>query len=467
MGTSQTPTNTRGQWGSGLVFIFAAAGSAVGLGNIWRFPISVADGGGGLFLLLYVICILAIGLPVMLAEMVIGRAGQKNPVGAMKRLKPGTPWYLFGLLSVVTGVVITSFYSVVAGWAGIYLVEALKGTFTKPVEEGTAAFFTQTTSHTSSVMLAHFLFMGVTAGIVALGVKRGIEGMIKFAMPLFLLLLLALMLRSLTLSGSLDGLHYYLVPRFAGLEGADFLRALGQAFFSLGVGMGAIIAYGSYLRKQEHLPNAAASVVGLDTIIALLAGLIIFPALFTVMAAAEVEQLEGGAGLIFVVLSGIFHELPMSWLFSVLFFALLLVAALTSSVSLLEAGTSYLIDERGYSRPKAALNIGAGAFLLGVPSLLSLADTSFFHESGMFGWGFSFFSLLDDFYVTIALPLAGLGISLFVGWGWGIDNALKDIQQGTSRAFTLQRTWCLMIRYVAPIAIFVVLLYNLFESFNG
>ncbi|MCC5789129.1 MAG: sodium-dependent transporter [Opitutales bacterium] len=467
MPADQTPENSRGHWGSGLVFIFAAAGSAIGLGNIWRFPISVADGGGGLFLLLYIICILAIGLPVMLAEMVIGRAGQKNPVGAMKRLKPGTNWYLFGLLSVVTGAVITSFYSVVAGWAGIYLFASFAGTFTEPVKEGTAAFFDRTTANVPVVLLAHFLFIGLTAVIVALGIKRGIEGMIKFAMPLFLLLLLALMFRSLTLSGSLDGLQYYLVPRFSDWDSSYFLLALGQAFFSLGLGMGAIITYGSYLRQKENLPNAAVSVVGLDTLIAVLAGLIIFPALFTVMAVAEVEQLDGGAGLIFVVLSGIFHELPMSWLFSVLFFALLLVAALTSSVSLLEAATAYLIDEKGMSRPQAACAIALGAFLLGIPSLLSQVDTSFFHASGMFGWGFSFFSLLDNIYVTIALPVAGLGISLFVGWGWGIENALKDLQQGRPSAFPWQRIWCFMIRYVAPIAILVVLVYNVFEFFNG
>ena len=457
-----TPSS-RGQWGSGFVFILAAAGSAIGLGNIWRFPMSVADGGGGAFLLIYLACIFAVGLPVMLAEMVIGRAGEKNPVGAMKHLKPGTPWYLIGALGVITGVIIISFYSVIAGWAGLYFVEALRGSFVNELEDA-GAFFGGIISDTGSVLVAHFIFMAVTSVIVAFGIRHGIELMVKIAMPLFFILLLVLIFRAITLPGSAEGLAFYLKPDWSTVNAGTFLGALGQAFFSLSLGMGAIITYGSYLQKKENLPTSSGSVVGLDTLIAILAGLIIFPALFSVLSLSQVEETGGGPGLIFIALPNIFHALPMSWLFSVLFFALLLVAALTSAVSLLEVGCSYFVDEKKWSRPKVALGIGVFAFLLGIPSALSLVEGNFFSTLG--GLGISFLDLAADIYMDFALLLGGLGIALFVGWGWGLKNALAEIRHSTP-TFILQNTWCFMIRYIAPIAIIIILLYNIYSLFTG
>lgn len=442
----------RGNWGSRLAFILAAAGSAIGLGNIWRFPMVTAEGGGGAFVLVYIFCVALVGLPVMLAEMVVGRAGEKNPIGAFRHLAPGTRWHWIGGLGVVTAFVVLSFYSVIAGWTVYYVVSATAGTFAESID--TAEFFGEMVVDPGKVFLYHGLFMVVTTLIVAGGIRTGIERTIKVAMPILAVVLLVLLVQAVTLPGAGEGLAYYLTPKLSAITPQVVLQALAQAFFSLSLGMGAIITYGSYLQKQEDLPSSAVYVAIADTSIALLAGFIIFPALFF----AGLSPDEGGPGLIFMVLPQVFAQLPWApWggiLFGSAFFLLLAVAALTSAISLMEVVAAYLIDERHWSRKKAALTIGLTAFLVGLPSALSMGAVGWL--GNLPGIGMSLLDLLSGPFMDFALVIGALGLSLFVGWKWGLAKALAEIREG-SPGFRLAPVWTILIRYVAPLAIAVIL----------
>lgn len=438
------PNSKRGHWGSGLAFILAAAGSAIGLGNIWRFPISVSEGGGGAFLLIYLLCVAVVALPVMLAEMVVGRAGEKNPVGAMQHLRPKSPWFLFGALGVLSGVIILSFYSVIAGWTIYYIIEAARGTFQPGID--TEALFEEMASSGGIELLFHACFMILTIVVVAAGVRKGIERTVKILMPIFFLLLVLLMIRAVTLPGAAEGVAFYLKPDFSKLTAEVWVMAIGQAFFSLSLGMGAMITYGSYLTKRENLPASAACVAGADTLIAILAGLIIFPAIFF----AGMSSVGGGPALVFITLPQIFAQMPWAphggTLFGVAFFILLAVAALTSAISLLEVVVAHMVDDWKWKRRKAAWMVGAGIYVVGIPSALSLGAVPAL--SGFLG--------MMDGIANYTLVIGGLGLALFVGWGWGLKQALAEIQQGTPE-FRLAKMWGVFIRYVAPIAIVLIL----------
>ena len=328
---------SRGAFGSRLGFILAAAGSAVGLGNIWRFPYAVGDGGGGAFVLVYLIFVVLIGVPVLLAELSLGRSTRANPVGAFKKICPGTLWPYVGGLGVATGFGVLAFYSVVAGWTLSYLGRALTGTFSSDftVEASGKLFGTIISDPVESLAMVA-VFLALTAFVVRGGVSGGIERAAKILMPLFVVVLLALAARSLTLPNAGAGVKFLLDPDFSKLSANSVMFALGQALFSLSLGMGAMITYGSYLKKDENLPSAGVSVAIADTSIALLAGLIIFPALFSVGA-----ESTKGPGLVFVALPGIFPTMPAGAVFAVAFYLLLAVAALTSTVSLLEVVVAY------------------------------------------------------------------------------------------------------------------------------
>lgn len=442
--------NDRGNWGSRLTFILAAAGSAIGLGNIWRFPVSVSEGGGGAFLIVYLFCVLVVALPVMLAEMVVGRAGEKNPVGAMKHLRPRTPWFLVGTLGVVTGIIILSFYSVIAGWTIYYMIEAARGTF-QP-ETDTAAVFENMASNAGIELLFHAVFMVLTIVVVGAGVRKGIERTVKILMPLFFLLLLVLVFRAVTLPGAAEGIAFYLRPDFSKLTGQVWLAALGQAFFSLSLGMGAIITYGSYLAKKENLPLSAACVAGADTLIAVLAGLIIFPTIFF----AGMVPGSGGPSLVFITLPTIFAQMPWApWggmLFGVAFFVLLGVAALTSAISLLEVVVAHMVDDWHWNRRKAAWLTGGLIYLIGIPSALSLGAVPALG---------GFLGMMDNI-AKYTLVIGGLGLALFVGWGWGLGHALEEIRKGTPE-FRLAKVWSVLIRYAAPACIAVILIHQIIQ----
>ena len=461
MSTSTMTSATRGTWGSRLAFILAVAGSAIGLGNIWRFPIVTAEGGGGAFVLIYLLCAAFVGLPVMLAEMVVGRAGERNPVGAIKHLGNGTKWRWVGGLGVVTAFIVLSFYSVIAGWTIHYMFSAGVGKFTETLD--TDAYFIEMVADPGKEMLYHGIFMIAVILTVAAGIRNGIERTIKVTMPILGVVLLVLLIRSLTLPGAFEGLAYYLTPDFSKVTANTVLQALAQAFFSLSLGMGAIITYGSYLQKDESLPSSAGYVVMLDSAVALLAGCIIFPALVY----ANLPLDEGGPGLMFQVLPQVLVQLPWApWggiLFGTIFFLLLAIAAFTSAISLLEVPVSYLVDEKNWKRKKATWFVGGGAFLIGIPSALSLGAVGWLTE--LPGFEMSLIDLLSGPFMDGALVIGALGLSLFVGWKWGLQRALTEIRQG-SPDFKLSAIWAFSIRYVAPIAIVSILTFQLYSIFT-
>ena len=442
----------RDTWGSKAAFVLAAAGSAIGLGNIWGFPTVAGQNGGAAFLLIYLVAVALIGAPVMLAELIVGRKTQRNPVGAFKELAPGSFWVVVGGLGVLTGIIILSFYSVIAGWTLSYIFKTLAGTFQAGVD--TEAIYNELAGSAVPAISWHLLFIIITIYVVLGGVRDGIERWTKVLMPILFALLVLLAIRAVTLSGADAGLSFYLKPDFSKVTGAVVLSAIGQAFFSLSLGMGAMITYGSYVSKRDDLVSSAAWVTFADTTIAILAGLIIFPTLFH----AGLEPGAGGPGMVFVVLTSLLSSIPPApyggVIFGTDFFMLLGIAALTSSVSLLEVVTSWAVDERGMSRRTAAITLGLIAFLIGIPSALANGAVSWLTE--LPGVGMDFLSFLFMLFGQYSLVIGALLISLFVGWVWGVKAAGEEVRVNDGE-FPLGRTWAFLIRFVAPSAIVAIL----------
>jgi neurotransmitter:Na+ symporter, NSS family len=353
--------NQRDGFTSKFGVIAAAAGSAVGLGNIWRFPYVTGENGGGAFLLMYLIFIVAIGIPVILSEFVIGRRAQSNALGSFRILSPGTPWWLIGLMGIVAAFVILSFYSTVAGWTLEYIYQAFAGGFHNKTTEMLSNDFAEFTSDSYRPLVWQMIFMALTAFVVLAGVQKGIEKYTKILMPLLIVLILAVCIRSVSLPGASEGLRFLFYPDFSKITGQSVLLALGQAAFSLSIGMGALITYGSYIRKDTPLLSTSIQVATADTIIAVLSGVMIFPALF-----ALGESPAGGPGLVFVTLPKLFEAMPGGAIFAVVFFILLSVAALTSTISVLEVVVAFMKDELKMTRKKATLISTLSISVLGV-----------------------------------------------------------------------------------------------------
>ncbi|TEU07697.1 MAG: sodium-dependent transporter [Candidatus Aminicenantes bacterium] len=437
---------TRGIWGSKVAFIFAATGSAIGLGNIWRFPTVVSQNGGAVFVLVYILAVAFIGFTVMLAELTLGRHSQRNPVGAIDHIKPGSPWKFIGYLGILTGVFILSFYAVVAGWAAGYVFKAVSGAFQGELTaEMSNQIFTDFSSDPLQVFIFFALMMGLTIFIISKGVKKGIEKWTKILMPALFLLIVLLAVRALTLPGAGQGLSFYLNPDFSKLNGTVILFAVGQAFFSLSLGMGTMITYGSYISKSDNLVSSAGWVSFADTFVALLAGLIIFPTLVSFGQPVDV----GGEGLAFQIFPLILSKLPGGYIFGILFFTLLTVAALTSTISLLEVPVSYLVDEKNWSRKKAVWVIGIFTFILGIPSALSTGAVEFFTK-------IKFLGFIAFAFGNISLAVGALFICVFVGYIWGWKKAIKEIASGNPR-FRLRFIWVFSLMFLTPIAILFIL----------
>jgi NSS family neurotransmitter:Na+ symporter len=443
----------RDTWGSKAAFILAAAGSAIGLGNIWGFPTVAGQNGGAAFLAIYLVAVAFIGAPVMLAELIVGRKTGRNPVGAFKALAPRTAWVFVGALGVFTGLAILSFYSVIAGWTMSYIFKSAIGTFGPDAD--TAAIFAEVAGNPIRAIGWHLGFMALTIYVVLGGVRDGIERWTKVLMPVLFVLLVALAVRAVTLSGAAEGLEFYFKPDFSKVTGVVVLAAIGQAFFSLSLGMGAMITYGSYVSKRDDLVSSAAWITAFDTSIAILAGLIIFPTLFH----AGLEPGVGGPGMVFVVLTSLLSSIPPApWggiVFGTGFFMLLGIAALTSSVSLLEVPTSWAVDERGWSRKRAALMLGSIAFLLGIPS--ALANGAVPWLTSLPGIGTDFLTFLFTLFGQYSLVIGALLISLFVGWVWGVRAAGEEVEVNDGK-FPLGRLWAFLIRFICPIAITAILI---------
>ena len=440
----------RGKWSSNIGFILAAAGSAIGIGNIWRFPYMTGKYGGALFLFVYLAAVILLGLPVLIAEIALGRSTGKNPVGTFKELCPKTPWKLVGYLGVLTGVMILSYYSLISGWTLGYFFKAISGELKNVSTSTTPGIFNVFVQNfwLQTLLLAAFLF--ITGYIVTRGIANGIEKACKILMPVLAVIMLVLLARSLTLPGAGKGLEFYLKPDFSKLSPRMIIDAMGQAFFSLSIGMGAMITYGSYLKKGKSIPASAAWVAILDTVTAVMAGFIIFPALLSYGM-----NPAGGHPLVFHILPVIFDQMPLGSIFGILFFLLLGLAALTSMVSLLEVVVAYCIDELKWSRVKSVLAAGTFSFLIGIPSVLSFCGTKFFQKLPLLD--ISFFEMMDFVWGSLALSVGALFICIFAGYVWKNAAALKEIGQGAEK-FRYGRYWTLSVRYFCPVLILLILL---------
>lgn len=437
----------RGTWGTRTGFILAAAGSAVGLGNIWGFPTRVGQGGGAAFVLVYLVCIALICLPIMIAEIAIGRRAQQSPVRSFALLRPGTRWWLVGGLGVLAGAGILSFYSVIAGWTVAYAWFSLTGRLVGD-QQAIGTFFADFTSNALVSVGLALLILVATALVLLGGVRSGIERVTKTLMPALIGLLILLAGRALTLPGAAEGLTYYLSPDLSSLlDVSVYNSALGQAFFSLSLGMGAILTYGSYLDKRAGIATAALWVVALDTSIALLAGVIIFPSGFSIPG---FDPSTSGPGLIFTVLPRLFGTLPGGHLFGAAFFILLTMAALTSTISLLEVPVAHFVDAHGWSRRRAVLTVTFGVFLLAIPSALGNGAVPVL--TSLPGISMDFLTLMATVWNDFALPIGGFLTALFVGWAWRTDGALKELRLNNAW-FPFPSAWAFLIRWVCPVGI--------------
>jgi len=416
-------SNNREQWGSKLGFILAASGSAVGIGNIWKFPSMAGQNGGGAFTIVYLACILIVGLSIVVAEFVIGRKTQLSPVGAFEQLAPNTNWKWVGYLGVAAAFVILSFYGVVGGWILKYVIDSLSGGFAAVSgnTEAAGSVFNSFITSTFSPLIYQIIFMGFCIFVILKGVKGGIEKWSKIMMPLIVILLGALAIRGITLEGGMAGISFLFNPRFEDLTASSIVLALGHSFFTVSLGMGTMITYGSYLNKKQNLVTSALWVIFLDTAIAMLAGVAIFTTVFA-LGANPAE----GPGLIFVILPSIFPQIAGGTVWGTMFFLLLFMAALTSAISILEVVTAYFIDHKGWSRKKATIQFGSIITIVGIFCSLSLGGG--INITGFLGM--SFFDFMDYLSAKYMLPIGGMLTAIFILRKWGLPNYISEMKIG-------------------------------------
>ncbi len=448
-----TTTSIHGMWSSRLAFILAATGSAVGLGNIWRFPYTAGEYGGGAFVLVYLLCVASIGIPIMMAEIMLGRRGRQSPINTMRMLaqREGAhgAWQLLGWMGIVSGFLILSFYSVIAGWTMAYVFRAGAGLFDGIGGEAADAMFSQLIADPERLLAWHTIFMVMTVLVVARGVAGGLEKAVRVLMPTLFALLVVMVLYAAKAGDFAAGFAYMFEPDFDRLSdraGEAILSAMGQAFFSLSLGMGAIMIYGSYLNSHDSIAGNTIIIAGMDTLVALLAGLAIFPIVF-----ANGLEPGSGPGLIFQTLPIAFGKMPGGPFFGALFFILLVFAAWTSAISLLEPMVAWLVEHLGFSRVRASILAGGAVWLLGIACLLSLNEWSGFT---LFGKGI--LDLFDYLTANVLLPLGGVLIAVFAGWVLSSSDSEDELRLGNPRAYVL---WRGLTRYVAPAAVVLVFIH--------
>lgn len=444
-------TGTRESFGSRFGVIAATVGSAIGLGNIWRFPYVAGENGGGAFLIIYLLLIVIIGIPVMLSEFVIGRAAQKNAVGTFRKLAPGKHWYLVGIMGVAAAFMILAFYSAVAGWTLEYIYQSLINGFSGKSSEELKTMFAEFHGSSFRPVLWFFVFMGMTAVIIFSGVKNGIEKSTKILMPLLFVILLILIVRSLTLPGAFEGLKFLFKPDFSKIDASTVLTALGQSFFSLSVGMGTLITYASYMPKNNRLGSTAVTVAFTDLFIAILAGVAIFPAVFAFGITPE-----AGTGLVFIALPNIFQQMAGGYFFSLIFFVLLAVAALTSTISLLEVIVAFFTEELGLKRKSATWTATAIVSVFGVMAALSGGLLS-----GVQLFGMNVFNLLEFTSANVLLPLGGIFIVIFVAWFYGREKIQQEVSNGGKLKVYYLPFFMFVIRFLAPLCIAFIFLQSI------
>lgn len=437
-----------GHWSSRMAFILAVTGSAVGLGNVWKFPYIAGENGGGAFVIVYLLCVFLIGMPVMMSEILIGRRGRRNPVATMALLGEeegrSRHWRLVGGMGVVAGILILSYYSVIAGWTLAYILKSVTGAFVDATAAAVGVAFDGFIGDWRAVALAHTVFMGLTTLVVARGVERGLEQAVRFMVPALLVLMLVLLGYSMSSGYFGAGMAFMFTPDFSALSWDSVLAAMGQAFFTLSIGMGAIMAYGAYLPQETSITGASTAVVIADTLIAILAGLVIFPLVF-----ANGLDPADGPGLVFFTLPLAFGQMPGGTFFATIFFVLLSFAAWTSAIGLMEPAVAWVVERFGRTRAQAAVMIGGLIWVLGFGSVLSfnvLADFTFYKGT--------IFGNVDHITSNIMLPLAGVFISIFAGWAMCRNSTAEEL----GGAGVLYRIWRLLARYIAPLAILFVFL---------
>lgn len=445
----------REQWGSKFGMLMAAAGSAIGLGNIWRFPYITGKYGGAVFVLTYLIVVCLIGLSLMMAEQAIGRAGKSDAVGSLLRLG-GKKWSIVGWMGFIVAFIILSYYAVIAGWTLAYFCGSVDvfGSLLQGAAQGKAAELFGSFVSNPGYCIAFFLVvMFVTATIVYRGIAGGVEASCKILMPTLFVILLMLVVRAVTLPGASKGISFYLKPDFAKLTAEGILAAIGQAFYSLSLAMGIMIVYGSYFTEDTSIPRSACTISLLDTSVAFLAGLVIFPS-----ALAFGIEPNAGVALTFITLPSVFAQMPAGMIFSAGFFLLLFIAALTSCISLFEVAVAFGIDHLGFERKKSTVIMAILITLLGIPSALSVGG----HFPKICGM-----DCLDFFdYVTnnLIMPIGGILLTIFAGWVW-TEGAKAELTNHGKYDFKLYKVWLFICRIVAPIAIFVILAADIYGKF--
>lgn len=437
---------------SSIGVIAAVLGSAVGLGNIWKFPYVTGANGGAAFILVYLLCVALVGLPVMLSEHLIGRHTKANAVGAFRALEPRRPWFLVGGAGVLSAFLIMAFYTTVAGWVYAYIFKAASGALFSAKPEDTTRVFNSLISGVGEPLFWQVFVLLVIGTIIMAGVTKGIERVTKFLMPLLFILLLIIDIRSLTLPGAGEGLAFLFKPDFSKITVSVVLAALGLAFFKLSVGMGAMITYGSYVDKNENLPKMAIKVALADTLVSLMAGIAIFPAVFALGFTPD-----AGPKLLFIIIPAVFNSMPFGRVFMVLFFMLTAVAATGAMLSLLEVQIAYLTEQYRWTRRKATLLTILGIGLLGSTATLS---NSIFAKVTVFGK--TFFDFFDFTTSNVLLPVGGIFIALFVGWQWGYANVKREISnEGQLKNDGFVRVFIFLLRFIVPVSIVLVLLAGL------
>lgn len=441
-----------GLWRSRWLFILAATGSAVGLGNIWKFPYITGENGGGAFVLVYLACICLIGIPVMIAEVTLGRLGRQSPINTMHALtkdqNANRLWGGIGWMGAVAGFLILSFYSVIAGWSLAYIFRMAGGAFDGATAESVGSIFGDMLSSPETLLAWHTIFMVITIGIVARGVNKGLERSISIMMPMLFLILVVLLGYSMSTDGFGAGLEFLFSFDFSKLTGESIIVALGHAFFTLSLGMGAIMAYGAYMPKKSSIGKTVLTVAFLDTLIAIVAGLVIFPIVFS-------NGLEAGAGpgLLFQTLPLAFSQMPGGTLFGTMFFILVAFAALSSAISLGEPVVAWAVESKGMSRVAAATWIGIIIWILGIGTLLSF---NLWAEYKLFGK--TLFDMLDFLTANIMLPLGGLLIAVFVGWAMRQADLKEEVKMESPLMYTI---WRFVLKFIAPVAVAIVLVNGL------
>ncbi|MGR9052053.1 MAG: sodium-dependent transporter [Gammaproteobacteria bacterium] len=444
-----TKKSIHGEWSSRFAFILAATGSAVGLGNIWKFPYITGENGGGAFVIVYLLCVGMIGIPIMMAETLLGRRGRQSPINTMQDLaeEAGADpnWHYVGWLGVVAGFLILSYYSVIAGWALAYVVKAFFGSFSGADGSTINDLFTDFIASPWQLIFWHSVFMAVTMYVVARGVSGGLEKAVRFLMPALFVILLLLVGYAMTTDAYERGIDFMFNPDFSKITGHSVLTAMGHAFFTLSLGMGAIMVYGSYLPKGVSITKTSMLVAGADTVVALLAGMAIFPMVFE-----NGLEPSSGPGLIFQTLPIAFGQMPGGWLFGILFFVLLVFAALSSSISLIEPAVAWLVENRDFTRHKACVWSGIATWVMGLATVFSFniwADFKIFERT--------LFDLLDYLTANLMLPIGGFCVAVFAGWIMKESHSRTELNSSNPLYYDI---WRILVRYVSPAAVFLVFL---------